>query len=81
MVRLAALPTVVMGEEFDRLLTEMAAHFDALVGEVERVIEEFAATTVVRTDLESLERARARAEEVATLVRAKLSDGGRRPLK
>ena len=63
-----------VGEDIDRLGAELADHFDALVGEVERIVEHFLSVGVSEADIERLQRVKIIAERGATIVRTKLKD-------
>lgn len=63
-----------MGEELDRLWAELAGHFDALVGEVERAVAQFASVGASEAHIDRLHRVRIIAERGATLARTKLLD-------
>lgn len=58
-----------MGEELDRAWTEMAGQFDALVGEIERVVQYFVSAGASEADLERLQRVKIIVERGATIAR------------
>lgn len=61
-----------MGEDVNQFLAKMAADFDALVGEIERMIEMLAVDKRYSAEIERLLRIKRMAEKGAGIARSKL---------